>query len=185
MGAKRAARRVISEPQVVLGACRHFLRHSTLDMDLLAVELSISRATLYRVVHSRDRLLGAVLWRLGERLLADARRGRTRSGVDGVLQVTSRFCGELRKSVPFRAFLAAEPATAARVLFTDSGGVHRRVVAAQHQILLEAGTAGACPDLAYLYVRMVESALYAELLAGRPLDPAIAERAARSLLSAL
>lgn len=183
MGAKRVARRVISEPQVVLGACRHFLRHATLDMDTLAVELAVSRATLYRVVHSRDRLLGAVLWRLGERLLVDARRGRTRSGVDGVLQVTNRFCGELRKSTPFRTFLAEEPVTAARVLFTDIGGVHRRVVAAQHQILLEAGTAGACTDLAYLYVRMVESELYAELLTGRRLDPQVAERAARSLLS--
>jgi hypothetical protein len=153
-------------------------------MDILAVELSISRATLYRVVHSRDRLLGAVLWRLGERVLAEARRSRTQSGVDGVLQVTRMFCGRLRTSEPFRTFLAAEPATAARVLFTASGGVHGRVVAAQHQILLEAGTAGACPDLAYLYVRIIESALYAELLTGHPVDPAMAERAARSLLTA-
>jgi len=153
-------------------------------MDILAVELSISRATLYRVVHSRDRLLGAVLWRLGERVLAEARRARTQCGVDGVLQVTRVFCARLRMSAPFRTFLAAEPATAARVLFTASGGVHGRVVAAQHQILLEAGAAGACPDLAYLYVRVVESELYAELLTGHPLDPVIAERAARSLLTA-
>jgi len=183
VGDKRGVRRVISEREVVRGACRHFLRHATLDMQLLAVELSISRATLYRVVHSRDRLLGAVLWRLGERVLAEARRARTQSGVDGVLQVTRVFCGRLRMSAPFREFLAAEPATAARVLFTASGGVHGRVVAAQHQILLEAGAAGACADLAYLYVRVVESALYAELLTGHAVDPVIAERAARSLLT--
>jgi hypothetical protein len=180
---KRGVRRVISERQVVRGACRHFLRHATLDMDILAVELAISRATLYRVVHSRDRLLGAVLWRMGERVLTEARRARTQSGVDGVLQVTRLFCGRLRTSAPFRTFLEAEPATAARVLFTASGGVHGRIVAAQHQIFLELGTEGACPDLAYLYVRMVESALYAELLTGHPVDSALAERAARSLLA--
>jgi hypothetical protein len=183
VGDKRGVRRVISERQVVHGASRHFLRHATLDMDILAVELSISRATLYRVVHSRDRLLGAVLWRLGERVLSEARHARTQSGVEGVLQVTRLFCGRLRMSAPFRAFLTAEPATAARVLFTASGGVHQRVVAAQHQIFLEMGTAGACPDLAFLYVRVVESALYAELLTGHPVDPVIAERAARSLLT--
>ncbi|HZM74269.1 MAG TPA: QsdR family transcriptional regulator, partial [Candidatus Limnocylindrales bacterium] len=88
----------------------------------------------------------------------------------------------LRMSEPFRTFLAAEPATAARVLFTASGGVHGRVVAAQHQIFLEAGAKGACADLAFLYVRVVESALYAELLTGHSVDPVIAERAARSLM---
>lgn len=175
---------MITEPEVVRGACRHFLRHATVDMETLAVELSISRATLYRVVHSRDRLLAAVLWRLGERLLTEARRSRTCSGVDGVLQVTRSFCERLRAAAPFRAFLAAEPETAARVLFTAGGGVHRRVVAVQHEILMEAGTRGACADLAYLYVRLVESALYAELLAGHPVDPELAERAARSLLLA-
>ncbi|HZM75684.1 MAG TPA: QsdR family transcriptional regulator [Candidatus Limnocylindrales bacterium] len=182
MGDKRGVRRVISEREVVRGACRHFLRHATLDMEILAVELSISRATLYRVVHSRDRLLGAVLWRLGERILSEARRERSLPGVDGVLQVTRMFCGRLRMSEPFRTFLAAEPATAARVLFTASGGVHGRIVAAQHQIFLEVGAEWACADLAYLYVRVVESALYAELLTGHAVDPVIAERAARSVL---
>ncbi len=183
MGETSGARRVISERDVVRGGCRHFLRHATLDMQRLAVELSISRATLYRVVHSRDRLLAAVLWRLGEHLLAEARRQRTRPGVEGVLQVTRLFCGRLRESAPYRTFLAAEPDAAARVLFTATGGVHAKMVAAQRQILQEAG-APATSDLAFLYVRVIESSLYAELFAGPPVDPAVAERAARSLLSA-
>lgn len=183
MGETSGARRVISERDVVRGACRHFLRHATLDMQALAVDLSISRATLYRVVHSRDRLLAAVLWRLGERVLSEARRQRTRPGVEGVLQVTRMFCGRLRESAPYRTFLAAEPEAAARVLFTATGGVHAKVVAAQRQILQEAGTP-ASADLAHLYVRVVESSLYAELLTGHPVDPALAERAARSLLDA-
>ena len=51
-------RRVVSESDVVRGGCRYFLRHGTLEMDALAGSLAISRATLYRVVHSRDRTRG-------------------------------------------------------------------------------------------------------------------------------
>ena len=36
-------------------------------MDELAHELAVSRATLYRAVDGRDRLLGDVLWFLAER----------------------------------------------------------------------------------------------------------------------
>ncbi|WP_199431351.1 QsdR family transcriptional regulator [Qaidamihabitans albus] len=187
MAGPTCTRRVISRERVVRGACRFFLRHGTVDMDALAPDLAISRATLYRVVHSRDALLGDVLWRLGEELLDRARRRRTLSGVDGVLEVTRHFAGYLWDAGPFRTFLHAEPDTAARILFTASGRVHRRAVHAQRQILLESD-AGTWPSadldgLAYLYLRIVESALYAELLHGRRLDLAAAEPAARAVLT--
>lgn len=179
------ARRVVSRDQVVRGACRFFLQHGTVDMEALAANLAISRATLYRVVRSRDALFGEVLWRLAERLLTRARRSRSRGGVDGVLEVTRHFADALRGSAPFRAFLEAEPETAARVLFNAAGGVHRRAVLAQKQILLEVDEPWAAADLdqlAYLYVRIVESALYAELLDHRGLDQEVAEKAARAVL---
>lgn len=178
------ARRVVSREQVVRGACRFFLRHGAVDMDGVARSLAISRATLYRVVRGRDVLLGEVLWLLGERALARARRERRCAGVDGVLEVTRRFADELRVSAPFRAFLRAEPETAARVLFHPS--VHRRAVRAQREILLEVSgpwSAAALDQVAFLYVRIVESAIYAELLGGVPLDHALAERAARAVLA--
>jgi len=157
-------------------------------MDRLASSMCISRATLYRVVHGRDRLIGEVLWRLGEQQLTLARKERTGTGIDGVLEVTRRFCTRLLAAEPFRAFLAAEPDTAARVLFTAAGGVHQRTVAVQKQILVEAagsddGWLTADLDrLAFLYVRIFESMLYAELLTGRTLDRDLAERAAIALL---
>lgn len=159
-------------------------------MDALAASLCISRATLYRVVHGRDRLLGDVLWRLSERELAMARRERTDAGVEGVLQVTRRFCARLLAAEPFRAFLLMEPDTAARVLFTPAGDVHLRVVAVQKEILTEAARAGNMwladdlDRLAYLYVRIFESMLYAKMLTGRELDLVLAERAAAALLQA-
>jgi AcrR family transcriptional regulator len=181
---------VVSDDAVVRGGCRYFVAHGTLDMEALASELAISRATLYRIVGSRDRLLADVLWRLGERLLNDARAARTATGVDGVLEVTRRFAADVLRAEGFRRFLTAEPETAARVLFTRPGGVHTRAVALQRQILLEAARPGEpwlaadLDHLAYLYVRIIESMLYAELLGGRQPDLDLAERAVRSLLEA-
>jgi hypothetical protein len=172
----------------VRGGCRLFLERGTVEMDALAGSLAISRATLYRVVHSRDRLLGDVLWELGGAMFARARAHRTASGIDGVVEVTHRFCTCLLGAEPFQAFLRTEPKTAARVLFTPAGGVHTRAVAAQKEILAEAARRGDLrpprdlDHLAYLYVRVIESTLYAELITGRQPDLALAERTLRSLL---
>ncbi|XVV00129.1 QsdR family transcriptional regulator [Actinosynnema sp. CA-248983] len=176
------ARRVVSREQVVRGACRFFVRHGSIDMAGLATGLAVSRATLYRVAHSRDGLLADALWLLADRLLDRARRQRTDGGVDGVLQVTWDFVAQLDSAAPFRRFLCREPATAARVLLHD---VHRRAVAAQRDILrgLKPWPPGELDQAAFLYVRVVESVLYAELLGGTPLDRRLAERVARSLLA--
>lgn len=179
------ARRVVSRDQVVRGACEFFLRHGGVDMDRLAAGLAISRATLYRVVHSRDGLLGDVLWLLGDRILLRARQRRTHGDVEGVLEVTRYFVDRLRSAAPFHAFLRDEPETAARVLFNGTGAVHRRAVTAQKQILLEVRGGPETAELdqvAFLYVRIVESALYAELLGGTPLDTDLVEQAARTVL---
>jgi hypothetical protein len=177
---------VVSQDQVVRGACRFFLEHGMVDMARLAESLAISRATLYRVAHSRDVLLGEVLWRLAERLLVRARRRRTHTGADGVLEVTRRFAEDLRVAGPFHDFLRSEPDTAARVLFTASGAVHRRVVSVHREILREAHgdqwPQDALDQAAYLYVRIIESALYAELLGAAPPDAELVERAARAVL---
>ena len=60
-------RRVITYDAIVAGARRQFLRDGTIDMEELPQELAVSRATLYRAVGGRDRLLGDVLWSLAER----------------------------------------------------------------------------------------------------------------------
>src|SRR5262245_27507707 len=51
-------------------ARRRFLRGQRLDMNELARDLGIGRATLYRWVGGRDQLLGEALWSLAEQGLA-------------------------------------------------------------------------------------------------------------------
>ena len=183
--------RVISYDEVVAGARRYFLRESTLDMEQLAHELAVSRATLYRAADGRDRLLGDVLWSLAERTYEQARRGISAGGgVDAILELSHRFTESVMSFQPFRRFLEAEPQTALRVLLTPAGDVHARTVALQREIFAEAFAGretelpGDLDSLAYLYVRLRESILYADILSGRRPDPDVAERAVRALLSA-
>jgi hypothetical protein len=184
-------RRVISREQVIIGGCRIFITQGTVDMEYLAISLAISRATLYRVVHSRDELLGEVLWQLAEQELAQARLARTRTGVDGVLDVARSFSRRLLASRAFRRFLANEPETATRILFSARGGVHGRAVEATRRLFLEATPpdqdgrpwlAGDLDKLAYLYVRLFESMYYSELLHGSRPDLDLVEHTARALL---
>ncbi|GLY15905.1 hypothetical protein LWF15_17230 [Kineosporia rhizophila] len=177
--------RPVLAPEVVLrGAAIHFARHCTLDMDLLATELAVSRATLYRAVGSRDKLLGEVFGMISRRLfqIARARVGRV-GGAEDVLAVTRSFVGMLELAHPLRTFMAEEPQIAARVLFTTAGDVMRRSVAEQAQIFREAGVGGPQPlGRALLYVRLVESVIFAELLGAGPVELADAEPALRALL---
>ena len=179
------SRRVISREAVVRGAARQFAVAGSVDMQTLAADLAISRATLYRVAGSRDALLGEALWTLGRRLLDVARAERVRPGVDGVIEVSRIFADRLAAAPPMQTFVGAEPDTAARVLFTPSGAVHRRIVIAQREVFVEAGVAAA--DLsarAFLYVRLMESVLYSDLISGRRVDFTTAEGALRALLAA-
>jgi hypothetical protein len=183
------ARRVISHAAAVAGAVRYFLQHGTVDVDELATVLAVSRATLYRVVGSRELLLGHVLWTLCEYRLDAARRARTLEGVDGVLEVTRHFAAGLPDAKGLITFVTTETELADRVMYSTSGVVHPRVVAAQKEIFLEAGC-GAAADpavdldrLAYLYTRMAEAALYAELLYKHQPELGASEKALRALLT--
>lgn len=118
--------RVITYEAIVAGARRHFVREGTIDMEQLAHELAVSRATLYRAVDGRDRLLGDVLWSLAERTYEQA-RGRVKGrGVDAILEISHGFTEAVMTAAPFRRFLAEEPQTAMRVLLTPAEGVHER-----------------------------------------------------------
>ena len=182
-----ASRRVVRHDQVVKAGIEHFLRRATLDMEALAGELAVSRATLYRVAGSRDALLSEVLQALSRAMFDQARAARTRSGFDGVIEVSRHF-GELLRSPVMGEFLRQEPEAASRILFTPAGGVHRNAVAIQLSIFKETGlTAQLRPDadvdqLAFLYVRMVAAFLYAEFFTGRKADFDEVVPALRSLL---
>lgn len=183
------SRRVISYDDAVTAGVRLFRGTGGLAMESLADELSVSRATLYRVAPGRDQLLGDVLWRFGAAFHRDAVASAAGSGPDRVLAVFRHFGLALLEAAPFRRFLADEPETATRVLFTPAGRVHERFVAANAEVLRQEVESGALTlrfqldSLAYVLSRVYESMWYADLLSGREPDLDVAEEAARAILT--
>lgn len=183
-----ATGRVISYEQVVAVAERLFHSTGRVDMDQLARAASVSRATLYRVCGSRDRVLGDVMWLQGSRLLRRTAAATGGAGVDRVVEVAERFNRALLSYEPLRTFLREDPVTAFRVLLMAEARVHSRFVELWRELLEHERERGALPlslpvaDAAYVFVRMGESMLYSDLMGDREPDLALAARVQRALL---
>lgn len=179
--------RVISYDQAVTAARRQFHETAALDMEQLAGRLSVSRATLYRVVSSRDRLLGDVLWQAGREATERAVRAATATGAERLLQIALHYDQEVGGYAPLRRLMKEDPATAFQVLFMPEAGVHLRFVELWHGLFVEEQQRGWRPplapqELAFVFVRVGESMLYADLLSGLEPDLELAATVKRSLL---
>lgn len=184
-------RRVLTYDQALECAIHLFVRTGRLEMDALAEQIPVGRATLYRVVGSRDRLLGDVLWVLAERTLRLAEsESEAPAGVERMIEISRRFKRHVLGFRPMRDFVHAEPQTAFRVLLTPAGRVSERVVRAWVDMFTEAAGRGELTlpfDVewfAYVFVRTGESIVYADLLAGREPDLDLAEHVQRLLFKA-
>lgn len=178
---------------VLRDARRRFLQGRRLDMRELASDLGMSRATLYRWVGDRERLLGEIMWSLGEIGLTEARTyadahaaGR---GIDWVVHFYSRFMEITADFEPIRRFVEAEPDTALRVLTSRHGVQQRRLIDALRAVLEERAAAGDLAlrvdagDLAYVMVRIAESFIWREFITGEEPDLSKAAHIVRILLS--
>src|SRR5919197_3725909 len=99
-------------------ARRKFLAMERIDMGELAAELGIGRATLYRWVGSRDRLLGEILWSLAEVGLKSCRDKAKGKGADWVMDVYNGFGDLILETPSVLHFVKNEPETALRVMTT-------------------------------------------------------------------
>lgn len=165
-----------------------FVAGRRIEMQELAAELGVNRATLFRWVGSRDDLLAEVLWSLAEPTLAMAVDSASGRGGPRIAAIMGRFTALLDGADYFRQFLRREPERALRILTTRAGKVQSRIIAAVETLLHEEITheqlSPLLPprDLAYLIVRIIESFLYADIITGEQLDTAQAERAVTALL---
>jgi AcrR family transcriptional regulator len=172
-------------------ARRWFQAGRRIEMQELAAELGVNRATLFRWVGSRDDLLGEILWSLAEPTLTAALEAAGDSDHSGAQRITGaigRFAAMLDQADFLRDFLRREPERALRILTTRAGTVQARLVAAIDTLLNEEVSRGnlrsriPLRDLAYLIVRIVESFLYAEFITGEEPDIAMVELAVGALL---
>lgn len=167
-------------PQDALALARAtWLRGESLDMGALAAELGTSRATLYRWVGSRERLIGEVLWSLAREIFQEAAERAGGNGAPYLLQVFERGLRTIGANEAMRSFIASDPEYALRILTSKAGVVQGRVIGAFRDLIVSEAdyTPPLDPDtLAYLIVRIAESFLYTDAITGGEpdLDQAVA-----------
>jgi AcrR family transcriptional regulator len=170
-------------------ARRTFLRGERVEMQALAEELGVSRVTLHRWVGNRDRLLGDVLWSLAAPALGQAAATTRATGAERIAEIAGRYLQGAHEAPWLRAFLEREGEIALRILTTDRSAMQRNTVEATRTLLeaeVEAGRIEApmaLDDLAYTIVRIGESFLYMDVIAGGTPAPDKARQAIAALLS--
>jgi AcrR family transcriptional regulator len=167
-----------------------WLEGRPLDMGALAEQLGTSRATLYRWVGSKERLLGEVAWSLAQASFDDARAKARGSGPDYVADVVERYLRAAFDFAPLRRFVERDGEYALRVLTSKHSPMQRRSIEATRELLAEQAAAGAFEPpleldaLAYVIVRIAESFLYSDVITGSEPDVDRAAEAIRALLHA-
>jgi AcrR family transcriptional regulator len=165
-----------------------------LDMQGLADELGVSRATLFRRAGGREELLAKALWSLTERTLQVASERWEAERPEGALHTpgTGRHINAIvAHSEGLRRLLDDEPALALRVLTDPRGRVQTGIVtfveALLHRDMAEFGLMPLIEPgaLAYALVRLGESFIYADALANRQPDVVTADRLQQALVEGI
>jgi AcrR family transcriptional regulator len=159
--------------EILEAATATYLAGRRVDMGRLAADLGMGRATLYRRAGSRDRVLGEVLWALTRAAMARARDAhRDKRGVRRVVATIEQCMLEADGWEHLHRLLEREPEAALRVLTTKHGPVHQRVVVAMRRLLDEETERSGMrlgiehDALAYAIVRIGESFMYGDVIAG-------------------
>jgi AcrR family transcriptional regulator len=153
-------------------ASKRFLAGERIDVQAIARELGLARATMHRWFITREALLGEVLAMLAEQRLGAIRAETPGHGTAALLETFDRFNRELAATAGLRVLLEHEQERALRILTSSAGIVQPRVVAAIEQIIDDDVRAGhyspavTPSDLAYAIVRLGEAFLYNDAIVG-------------------
>ena len=131
MEAVAAASNVRPTPRDAFARAREMLRHGErIDMGVLASDLGIGRATLYRWTGDRNRLLSDVIWAELDELLTWVTNRTSGAGVDFLYSAVTEFLERLTSGPALRQFLANEGEAGMRLVTDVNGGVRPRLVQA-------------------------------------------------------
>ncbi len=148
-----------------------FLAGERIDVQAIARELGLARATMHRWFRTRELLMGEAMAELGEERLTVLRDRVGGHGAKALLDSFDAFNRELAAAEGLRALLTSEHELALRVLTSSSSVVQPRMVAAVQGMIEAEQRAGfqtkLAPDLlAYAIVRLAEAFLYNDAVAG-------------------
>jgi hypothetical protein len=165
-------------------ARRTFVAGQRVELADVASTVGVNRVTLHRWLGNRTAVLTEVVWSLTEPTIALCYEQAPGRGGARVAAAMAEFVRLTVEHHGMRSFLEREHEIALRILTRRDHDFQQRVIGAVHGLLLREQEAGnldgdyPLDDLAFLVVRVVESFVYVEHIAGEEPDP---ERAARAL----
>ncbi len=172
-GNGRPGRPAAATREVALAlATKRFLKCERVNVQAIARELGLARATMHRWFQTREALLGELLAEMGEHCLLQIRAETPGGRARALLATFDRFNRELAAFEGMRAFLAQEQERAVRVLTFNGRIVQPRVVGTVQRVIeveVEAGRYAPKIDpavLAYAIVRLGEAFLYTDAMVG-------------------
>ncbi|MFL5906857.1 MAG: QsdR family transcriptional regulator [Solirubrobacterales bacterium] len=161
-----------SREDVLDAGLYRYLRGRRVDVQAIAGELGLGRATIYRWFGSREKLLGEIIIRATEPVLAKARAGLRGKGGPGLLDTFDRFNRALADAPALRSFVEQEREAALRIIASGAGLVQPRMVELIAGLIAEEAEAGTYQPpvepaaLGYAIVRLAEAFLFNDAVAG-------------------
>ncbi len=149
-----------------------FIGAKRIELQKLAVELGISRATAYRWAGSAEQLVGQVLASLVDDSFQHIMQRTTSTGADRVLEVLELGMRYAHEFQPLQQFLAKDAQLGLRIVASKHSPVQEHTIANLQKLLEEEIEAGhlslpvEADVMAYALTRIVESFLYADLITG-------------------
>ncbi len=153
-------------------ASERFLSGERVDVQAIALDLGLARATMHRWFGTRESFLGETLAAMAEARLEAHRHGVSAIGATALVDTFDAFNRELVGTRGLRIWLEREQERALRVLTSSAGIVQPRMVLTIERLILAEVEAGAFAptaspgSLAYAIVRLAESFLYNDAIIG-------------------
>src|SRR3954462_4417883 len=119
-----------------------YLRGGRVDVQAIAAELGLGRATVYRWFGSREGVIGEGIIRATARVPAKGRSGLAGKGGRGLLDTFDRFNRALADAPALRAFVEQERDASLRIIASGGGVVQPRIVELITALIIEEAEAG-------------------------------------------
>jgi AcrR family transcriptional regulator len=158
--------------QVLDAALNRYLRGQRVDIQAIAGELGLGRATVHRWFGTRETLIGEVIVMAATPVLEASRAEARGKGGRALLETFDRFNRRLADAPALRQFVDAEREAALRIITSRNGIVQPRMVAMITELITEEARSGRYDPpveptvLGYAIVRLAEAFLFNDAALG-------------------
>jgi AcrR family transcriptional regulator len=158
--------------QVLDAALNRYLRGRRVDIQAIAGELGLGRATVHRWFGTREALIGEVVVLAAAPVLEASRTEARGKGGPALLETFDRFNRKLADAPALRQFVEAEREAALRIITSRNGIVQPQMVAMITELIDEEARAGRYDPpvepavLGYAIVRLAEAFLFNDAALG-------------------